>query len=218
PPTSASRKLSFRNIIFPFYSLPMVLFFGAYHLFSSWILQLGSPDNNLLEEISDIFWAGEGMTEFIHLLWESLRFNPMALALNLALFVGIVLFTDTSSGRGKLNYFAGGVHGLLQVGLFYFLLWGFSRINLHHLGLELDSLRQILLFSAEMIFFGGIISTILFGIYLLISVSLLDNHITDASSSYRWDGYKNFLRIHLTSQGITLYPLEEKKVVKNWKN
>src|SRR5690606_16878926 len=90
PPTSASRKLSFRNIIFPFYSLPMVLFFGAYHLFSSWILQLGSPDNNLLEEISDIFWAGEGMTEFIHLLWESLRFNPMALALNLALFVGIV--------------------------------------------------------------------------------------------------------------------------------
>src|SRR5690606_14957844 len=103
-------------------------------------------------------------------------------------------------------------------GLFYLLLWGFSRINLHHLGLELDSLRQILLFSAEMIFLGGVISTILFGIYLLISVSLLNNHITEASSSYRWDGYKNFLRIHLTSQGITIYPIGVKKVVKNWKN
>lgn len=218
PPINASRKLSLRNLIFPFYSLTMVLFFGMYHLLNSWILQLSSPDNNLLKEISAFSWAGGRMAEFIYLLWESLRFNPMAIALNLALFIGILLFTDTSSGKGKLNYLAGGIHGLVQIVTFYVLLWAFSRINLHHWGLELDSLRQILLFSGEMIFLGGVISTIIFGIYLLVSVSLLDNHITEASSSYRWDGYKNFLRIHLTSQAITIYPIGVKKVVKNWKN
>ena len=100
----------------------------------------------------------------------------------------------------------------------YFLIWLFSRLNLHHWEMSVGSWDHVLLFSAEMILIGGITSAVIFGIYLLFSISLLDNHITEASSSFRWEGYKNFLRIHVTQKGITIYPVGVEKVVTNWKN
>ena len=127
------------------------------------------------------------------------------------------MFTDTSSGKKNLNYIAGVIHGLLHLVNFYFLLWLFSYLNLNVWGMDVDKGITILLYSAEMILFGGLISCFFFGLYLTISVVLLKNHITEASSSYRWEGYKNFLRISIDKEGLTIYPIGVKKVVSNWK-
>lgn len=214
PPANSSRKLSFKNLMFPFYSMSMVLFFGIFHLLTAWLLQIGSRINgNFLEKISSIPLRGQGWEEFFGALWDSLRYNPPVLVLNLLLFMGIILFTDTKSGKGKWNYMAGGAHALLQVANFYFLCWLFARWNVGR-----DEWQQIYFFILEMGLLGGVVSCILFGLYLLFSISFLDNHLTEASSSYRWDGYKNFLRLHLTAEGITIYPIGVEKVVKNWKN
>lgn len=219
PPANASRRLSLNNIIFPYYSLTMILFFGVLHLFTTWILQVWSPrGTNFMEQLSDLSLFDGQFQEILSLIFDSIRVNPSVLALNLLLFVGILFFTDTSSGKGKWNYMAGAVHGLLHLINLYFFIWLFCRWNLHHLEMEVSNWKQILLFSGEMILIGGIVSAILFGIYLLFSISLLNNHTTEASSSFRWEGYKNFLRIHLTKEGVTIYPIGVKKVVKNWKN
>jgi hypothetical protein len=69
-----------------------------------------------------------------------------------------------------------------------------------------------------MILVGGVISGVLFGIYLAFSVIVLKNHITEGSSSYRWEGYKNFLRIRLDKDSLTIYPIGFKTVVSDWKN
>jgi hypothetical protein len=83
--------------------------------------------------------------------------------------------------------------------------------------MDINSPLQVLLFIGEMVILGGIISGILFGLYLTISIVFLKNHITEASSSYRWEGYKNFLRISVDKDGLTIYPIGVKKVVSNWK-
>lgn len=218
PPSSASMRLSLNNVIFPWYSLTMILFFGVYHLFTAWILQVRSIGNNHFMQTLGEFSIAEGQWwTIVAFIFKSSITNPTVLGLHVLLFAGLVLFTDTSSGRGKWNYFAGAIHGLLQLCNFYLLVWLFSRLNFHYMDLE-ETWEHPLLFIAEMVIGGGVASTIIFGIYLLISVSLLDNHLTEASSSYRWEGYKNFLRIHLNQDGLTIYPIGVKKVVKNWSN
>ena len=170
-----------------------------------------------MEKLSEFNLFDGELSQFLGVISSNLLHFPSALFLNLLLFVGLILFTDTSSGKKKLNYIAGVVHGLLHVINFYFLLWLFSYLNLNVWGFDVNQGKQIALFTAEMIMMGGFISCLIFGLYLTISVSLLKNHITEASSSYRWEGYKNFLRISVTKEGLTIYPIGVKKVVSNWK-
>ncbi|MGF1636439.1 MAG: metallophosphoesterase [Cyclobacteriaceae bacterium] len=220
PSKGESKRLSLLNIIFPAYSLTMLLFFGVLHTFTTWLLQVGTKVNEktFMESAATIDLFNGGIGDYIDLIISSINHIPSVVGLNLLLVGGILIFTDTKSGKGNYNYIAGFLHGLLHLINLYFCIWLFSWFNLAELGLALDHWKQVLLFSAEMIVIGGIFSGILFGIYLLLSVSFLDNHITEASSSYRWEGYKNFLRIHVSEKGITIYPIGVKNVVKNWKN
>ena len=55
------------------------------------------------------------------------------------------------------------------------------------------------------------------GIYLYSANFLFDNHIEDASASLAFPDYKNFLRMHLTPDGLIIYPIGIDRVTKNWK-
>src|SRR5690606_24661571 len=125
---------------------------------------------------------------------------------------------DTTYGKGKLNWIAGGLHTLLQVINFYVLIWIISRINLHQLALPLENTWQVTLFTLQMVIGGGLVSGIIFGLYLLVSTLLFNAHPTEAFSSMRISGYKNFLRMHITKNTVTIYPIGVKKVVSDWKN
>lgn len=219
PSDKSSVKLSFLNLIFPYFSLTMLFFFGIYHTFTSWILQSNvEGSDSIMEKLAKISLLDGEVSEFFHVIISGISHHPAALFLNFLLFVGILLFTDNKSGRKNLNYIAGAIHGALHLVNFYFLFWLFSSTNLGSLGMAVNKPDQVLLFMAEMILVGGIISGILFGIYLTFSVLVIKNHITEASSSYRWEGYKNFLRLYITREGVTIYPIGLKNVVRNWKN
>jgi hypothetical protein len=220
PSKADSVKLSLLNLLFPYYSLTMLFFFGTLHAFTSWILQTKrfSSGDTLMVRLSQIDLFGGDANAFFAAITEALSHNPGAIFLNVLLLIGIMMFTDTKSYNGRWNYLAGFVHALLHLVNFYILLWLFSRINLSDLGLPLDSSGQVLIFAVEMILVGGIVSGVLFGIYLTFSVLVLKNHITEASSSYRWEGYKNFLRLHLDKDGLTIYPIGFKTVVADWEN
>lgn len=219
PSKQESIRLSFLNLLFPYFSLTMLFFFGIYHVFTSWILQTKvEGETSLMERLAAANLFDGGLVEVLQTIGSGISHHPGALFLNILLVIGLVLFTDTKSGKKNLNYIAGAVHALLHLLNFYFLLWLFSYTNLQSLGLDVNSVEQILLFIGEMVLVGGIISGVLFGLYLTFSVVVLKNHITEASSSYRWEGYKNFLRIAVTADGLTIYPIGVKQVVRNWKN
>jgi len=220
PSKSDSKMLGFKNLLFPFYNVSMLLFFGIFHLFNAWLLQVGTKSDSatFMEKAMEISLFDGGVMEYITLIGSSLSHIPSVLALNLLLFGGLLVFTDVKSGKGNWNYIAGAIHGLLHVANFYFLIWVFSRYNLYTRGMEIDSLQQVLWFSGEMIVIGGILSGVLFGLYLLVSGNFLNNHITEASSSFLGEDYKNFIRMHLDKNALTIYPIGVKKVVKNWKD
>lgn len=219
PSAGNSQRLSFLNLLFPFYSPSLTFFMGIFHPLTSWFLQSGNlAGSTFMERVSQLPFLNADPWSFITISVESIRHSPSIIVLNLILFFGILFFTDNETRRGGRNYVTGIPHAVLQLLNFYLLVWAFSRFNLTTLGLEVTQVHQVLLFSAEMIILGGLVSGFIFGIYLLISTLLLKNHANEAFSSLRWEGYKNFLRIHISRNGLTIYPIGVEKVTRNWKN
>jgi hypothetical protein len=87
--------------------------------------------------------------------------------------------------------------------LCFVLIWVFSRLNLHdqYLDWEVDELRQVLLFTAEMFIAGGLLGGWLFGVYLLLSSRLTGAHINEVFSSQSLTTFKNFLRLKFAADG-----------------
>jgi hypothetical protein len=221
PSRADSIKLLFLNLLFPFLNWGVPLAIGIFHLITTWFLQSFTESKgglSFMETINEYELSWAHVMPVIAYIGSCLTHSPIVVIFNLLLIVGIIAFTDTSFGKHRWNLLAGIPHATLQLMALYFLIWLFSRINLTHLHRDIEHLDQVLFFSAEMILIGGFISGMLFGIYLIISALLFKAHPTEAFSSLRWTGYKNFLRIHITKDKVTVYPVGMKKIVNNWKN
>lgn len=66
-----------------------------------------------------------------------------------------------------------------------------------------------------MILLGGLTGGFILGMYLLLS-NLIGLHDNEAFSGIKWEGYKNFLRFHISEKTITIYPVGIKKIT-TWK-
>lgn len=96
----------------------------------------------------------------------------------------------------------------------------FAWINLDVLNLGVDDFRQVVLFGAEMLVFGGFLGGVLFGFVLWISNRLLKIHDNEVLLCQSIPDYKNFLRFHITKDGqIKIYPIGVTKVnrKRSWK-
>ncbi len=65
---------------------------------------------------------------------------------------------------------------------------------------------------------GAWASTVVFGVYLFLALnkSHLKLHANGAFASLRIQDYKNFLRIRVTQDGLTVYPIGIRKVPRKW--
>lgn len=221
PSADQSKRLSWKNLAFPYYNWSMCLFFGVFHIITSWFIQSTTTNpygSSFMETMSGIDFNLANIDNYMHIIYDSIRQTPTIVILNLFLFTGIVLFTDTSTGKKNWNYIVGLGHAIFQLINLYMWIWIFSIWNLTMLHLQAGEITQSVLFAIEMLALGGITSGLIFGIYLLISTLVLESHPTEASSSFRDEGYKNFLRIHLSKEKLTIYPIGVKNSVRNWKN
>jgi hypothetical protein len=63
---------------------------------------------------------------------------------------------------------------------------------------------------------GGVVGSIIFAAFLFLVFTLFGWNRTEAFSSFRYSGYKNFLRIHVTKTSVTVYPIGIDKVCTRW--
>lgn len=65
---------------------------------------------------------------------------------------------------------------------------------------------------------GGFIGSFIFGFYLLIGSYFWGLQWNDAFSAMKLAGYKNFLRLYLNEDSLTIYPIGIKDIPtrKNW--
>jgi len=215
PSKEESQKLVAGNLLFPFKNFTFAAFIGCFYLMIAWLSQ------SIMHMLSENFSLEDGANN-IH-SWKDFTsiaklflFAPPVIILALVFFTGLFFFTDTKTGRRGIRWI-GFFHGLIQFSMIFLLLWLFSKVNLDILNLKSRSIVQVLLYTFECIFIGGLIAGFIMGCYLYFCNRFLNIHLDEASSSLSCEDFKNFLRIHVSREGVTIYPIGIKHVIKNWK-
>ncbi|WP_437986115.1 metallophosphoesterase [Sorangium sp. So ce117] len=142
------------------------------------------------------------------------RPGPGAVGWVLVVVLVFIVFTDTY--KTWYRRFAGSLHALAHLG---------AALGLAHLGgallgvdvRDLPSMWSLLGVTLFVGATGAVVGSTIMGVYLLISLNVARRHGNEAFSALRIQDYKNFLRIHVHRDGLTLYPVGLRKVPRAWK-
>ncbi|MDJ1473059.1 metallophosphoesterase [Xanthocytophaga flava] len=233
PNKDESHTLAFKNFLFPFLNPGFGIVLGTLFLIIVWMLQSSVPvgDRSLISQLAGSYTV----KDFVRNTANFLQHSPMAVILVIILVSGFIGFADNQTGeKGKKNHFkfAGAIHGILQVLLLFFFLWGLSRFNYWLLGQDVSQIEKNLankhtsdfginvtllaLLIVELVGVAGFLGSFLMGCYLFCSTYFFHIHYNEAFSSFRYEGYKNFLRIHVAKNKVTIYPIGVRNVTTQW--
>lgn len=216
PKKKNSRKLALWNLAFPWFNYNFAVFMGIFYLLFSWLLQVATKNNDatFIHTIAEYIPSWENLGSFITDAGRAVKLNPSLLLIITAVIAGITLFTDTKSSRWKLTWMVGTIHGVMHIFNGFLLIWivSFLTIPLK----DESSFWFTVVFSLEVFIVGGLTGCMVMGTYLLLTNLLLGIHDNEAFSSLKWEGYKNFLRLHIKGDELTIYPIGVRTAVK-WK-
>lgn len=221
PSTKDSRRLCWRNLIFPYLNRTFGIVTAALYLLLtlSVIASLNDP------HIPTLTYQFGSITAVV--LESALNSTP-ALFLILFTIVGFIFFTDTHYLSHRI--IMGGAHGVAHVLAAFFIalvsLFIVTRLSeggewrflfpLGGVNFYLDT--RILLASLLVLIGGYIFGSLIMGVYLLASLNIFGRHGNEAFSSLAIEDWKNFIRLHIDERGdLTIYPIGIRRVPRKWR-
>jgi hypothetical protein len=210
PSRTTSKKMMFLNLIFPYFNKFFCLLMGFLALLFLWnIVVSNSLTSGTFTETSF-----PGFSSYTINLFTDIIYHPMLLFMSVLVLAGFILFTDTE--RTKWFYLLGFIHGKLHLAIIFFSVY-IAQYIFYCPSVEVNDPCKILIAIASCLIISAILNGLFMGIYLFISGYFFDIHITEASSSFSHQHYKNFLRMHINSNGdLTIYPVGIKKIITQW--
>lgn len=202
PSKEDSRKLTWKNLKFPFINPLFGLVTGIIYLLIAWGVKADLSQFGIGETGSAISFS------FRYLL------QSQAAALWAFLLIGgFILFTETHSRLYRA--IAGPLHALAHLSAVFFTGWAATSLSVR--AAEFGSAPQLLLAGAIVFALGWLIGPFIMGVYFLISLNVFGRHAGEAFSSLRIEDYKHFIRMHVSESGLTIYPIKLERVWRNWK-
>jgi uncharacterized membrane protein len=209
PDEKESLSLLLGNLAFPFKNLYFSFLLGLICFLFYWLLESEAP--YYMKKISDA-----SLYDFFKKTWNVLLGAPFISILGLALIAGFYQFTDVKTGKKGVKLF-GLLHGILHFLLIFFLIWTVAVIHAQQVNNTQVKWLWHIVYIAELIIGGMLLGGFLMGLYLYIANRFLGIHIDESSSALICEDYKSFLRMHISKEGVTIYPIGIKKVTKAWK-
>jgi hypothetical protein len=203
PPPDVSRRLTWRNFLFPWLNPTFGIVPAALYLLTAWLFGASIG-----------FEAPHGIWDSVVLTLKAFEKNP-GLALWIILLIGaFILFTDTHS---KLYKWIGGfLHVAAHYVCIFYVGWGATFLASAYLPDE--PFTKFAFMAVAMLAAGWLIGSFIVGVYLLISLNLFGRHSEEAFSALRIQDYKHFLRFHVKADGtLTIYPIKVERVPRRWR-
>ncbi|MEZ4466831.1 MAG: hypothetical protein R3F43_20885 [bacterium] len=214
PSPRASRILALRNLLFPFLNWRFGGFLGALYVVAAWLLAPEPGNTNF--EPNRLHTLGIGQVgEVVRMMGEVALINPVAGLFLLAIVGGIRMLSNTPSPL--YNNIAGLVHGLTHVLAIFATVWFVSWLTVAVMGLTPRQPVQLLLGAPMVGLLGALVGGGLMGLYLWISSTFFGLHQNEAFSSIRNPDWKCFLRLKITAESLTIYPVGFRRVPHTWK-
>lgn len=207
PSAGLSRALAWKNLLLPFTNMDFAAAIGAGYALLVWFLESRNFGSQLLGVTQVHGSMADAAARFLWTLSKSPEFAALAL-------LALVLMARASAARrGWSRFVLGGTHWLMHMAALIAVYCGAVQFNSNMLGILPVDARFMPLLLAEMIVFGGLLGAFVFGLNLLVMLNIFRLHWTDAFSSLRIEDYKNFLRLHIGTDGaLTVYPMKIEKV------
>ncbi|MEM7347130.1 MAG: metallophosphoesterase, partial [Chloroflexota bacterium] len=210
PTRAESNRMTFSNLLFPILNPSFGLVTGFAYLMIIWLLT-----SELDVGLQDIPFTLGNISTLFELTLHAIVSKPSILAWGIIIVAAFTFFTDSDS---KLfRYLAGSIHGFSHLIACLFIGWGVIREVSHTFDMAQGTFIRFIASGAGVFIGGYLAGGILMGIYLFISLYFFGNHLNEAFSSLKIEDYKNFLRLHIDSDGkLTIYPIGIKKVPRSW--
>jgi hypothetical protein len=244
PPEKVSRRLSWRNLVFPYLKGNQSWTFGFTTAGLYLLLTLAAvSDFRHIEETASGIRSVVGLKNIIGTILHTVLNSPLTLFGVLLTILGFVLFTDTHSKMHR--WIMGSLHALAHILSAFTVallsiyavisfaaktsLWnnpplGIGPLELNWVykwtqGEHVFNLDLRILLTVILILIGGyVIGSFIQGLYLLISLNLFGRHFNEAFSTITVEDWKSFLKLKIDSAGdLSIYPVGIRRVPRNWK-
>lgn len=207
PDENTSRRLCWRNLLFPLHNPSFLWLAGLVYLLTAWAIKMEIPKAGRWQ------WS-----EALEQTCEQLLRSPSAAFWVMSLLGMFVLFTDTHS---RLYRWLGGIaHGLGHLGAIFVIAWSAifvaDTFNPPRSGLA-GFIGWYLLPGLSIFAIGAVAGSVLLGIYLLISLNVFRRHSNESFSALAIPDWKNFLRLRIDRDGLTIFPIGIDRVPRRWK-
>ncbi|MCA9525420.1 MAG: hypothetical protein KC549_03875, partial [Myxococcales bacterium] len=214
PTPRVSRILALRNLLFPFLNWRFGGFLGSLYLIAAWLL-VPAPGNTRFQpnRLHTLGFAEVG--QVLQTMVEVALGNPLAGLFLLGLIGGIRAMSNTPSAL--YNNIAGLLHGVAHVLAVFATVWFTSWLTVAVFGMVPRGTPQLMLGAPLVALFGAMVGGGLFGLYLWISSTFFGLHQNEAFSSIRNPDWKCFLRLQITAESLTIYPVGFRRVPRTWK-
>jgi hypothetical protein len=225
PPEEVSRKLCWRNLIFPYLKGNGSWTFGfvtAVLYLLTTLSVVARIDDPRIQAVQYTLGGITGTAIY------TLVTSPPTLLFVTLTVLGFIFFTDTHSLPYRI--IMGGAHAIAHVLAAFAIallcvsfVAGISTPDSWRFPIPLGgyyfNVDARMLLAALMIFIGGyVLGSFIMGLYLLISLNVFGRHSNEAFSSLAIQDWKNFLRLHIDKNGdLTIYPIGIRRVPRQWK-
>jgi hypothetical protein len=153
----------------------------------------------------------------LHAYWRVLRRSPASLLLMAAVVLALIGFRRDGPRPPWRDTVWGAVHGIAHLGLAFALLWGLGFFRYWALAQAGPGHPlYVVLPAAGMFVAGWFFGGWLFAAYLFFSAVLSDAHHNEVFSSLHMERYKGFLRLRVSEDGVTVYPVGIPKPPQEW--
>jgi len=183
PKPSTCFWLTFLNLLFPLFNPWFGTLTAPLYLFFGWqLLRIG--------------WSFKFLGEML------ITASPLMLALVLLFYIGFYYFSQ--GGRLFRAVWGATVHGSAHV----LAVWWLADLMNRSLGTDLAGAGTAVYRALGLLAGGYLLGGLIMGVYLFVSLNVLGHHHNEAFSSLRIKHYKNFLRLHVKSDGtLDIYPI-----------
>jgi hypothetical protein len=204
PPVDASRRLSWRNLAFPWLNPKFGLATAVLYLLLGWSVK------------ADVGRYGLGDVRLVlGELATRILLSQTAVMWGLVVVAGFVFFTDTRSKTQKR--LGGSLHALANLVAAFLSGWLGSYVA-QHVVPGWSEAAKLVIVGLFLLAGGYLAGGLLMGVYLLVSLNAFGRHDTEAFSSLRVQDFRSWLRLHVTADGtLRIYPMAIRRVPRRWK-
>ena len=205
PDEKTSRRLSWRNFLFPAINPKSGWLYAFLYAMSAWLASASL-------EAADIIDARTALAAALN---AAIR-DPLNGMWLVSVIGGFIFFTDTHVRWWRI--LGGATHALLHLAAAFAVGWLALLLTVNAFDLSYGSVAQLLLSGLITFVLGGPVGAFILGVYFFVSIRIAGRHSNEAFSSLRIPDYKQWLRLRIDEAGaLTIYAIGIDRVARRWR-